>query len=155
MGRARRNPFRGFVDTMSEMNRMREYIESGGQVHEAQERTHATAWIPTTDIFARGSDLVIRCELAGVERDDIDITLSGGVLTISGERRSELDEEEIHFYTRERSFGHFRRSMDLPEGIDRSDISADFQDGMLQVSVHGGATAVAEPQRIEIGDEPG
>jgi HSP20 family molecular chaperone IbpA len=45
--------------------------------------------------------------------------------------------------------------MDLPEGIDRSDISADFQDGMLQVSVHGGATAVSEPQRIEIGDEPG
>jgi HSP20 family protein len=154
MGRAR-NPFRGLMDHMSEMNRMREYIESGGQVHEPQERTHATAWIPTTDIFARGSDLVIRCELAGVERDDIDITLSGGVLTISGERRSELDEEEINFYTRERSFGHFRRNMDLPEGIDRSDISADFQDGMLQVSVHGGATAVPEPQPIGIGDEPG
>jgi HSP20 family protein len=77
------------------------------------------------------------------------------VLTISGERRSELDEEEIHFYTRERSFGHFRRSMNLPEGIDASDISADFQDGMLQVTVRGGATEVLEPERIEIRGEPG
>jgi HSP20 family protein len=152
VGRARRNPFRGFVDTMSEMARMREYFETG---HEERRRTHATAWVPTTDIFARGSDLVIRCELAGVRREDIDITLSGGVLTISGERRSELDEEEIHFYTRERSFGHFRRSMNLPEGVDASDISADFQDGMLQVTVRGGATAVPELERIEIRDEPG
>ena len=154
MGRERRrNPFRGLVDTMSEMSRMREYAEGGAQ--EYQRRTHATAWVPTTDIFARGSDLVIRCELAGVRREDIDITLSGGVLTISGERRSELDEEEIHFYTRERSFGHFRRSMNLPEGIDASDISADFQDGMLQVTVRGGATEVPEPERIEIRGEPG
>jgi HSP20 family protein len=151
--RAHKNPFRGFVDTMSEMARMREYFEAGRE--EQQRRTHATAWVPTTDIFARGSDLVIRCELAGVRREDIDITLSGGVLTISGERRSELDEEEIHFYTRERSFGHFRRSMNLPEGINASDISADFQDGMLQVAVRGGATEVPEPERIEIRGEPG
>ena len=151
MGRARRNPFRGFVDTMSEMARMREYFETG---HEERRRTHATAWVPTTDIFAEGDDLVIRCELAGVHREDIDIELTGDTLTISGERRSELS-EEVHFYTRERSFGHFRRSMNLPEGIDASDISADFQDGMLQVTVRGGATAVPEPERIEIRDEPG
>jgi HSP20 family protein len=136
---------------MSEMARMREYFETG---REEQRRTHATAWVPTTDIFAEGDDLVIRCELAGVHREDIDIELTGDTLTISGERRSELS-EEVHFYTRERSFGHFRRSMNLPEGIDASDISADFQDGMLQVTVRGGATAVPEPERIEIRDEPG
>jgi HSP20 family protein len=153
MGRERRrNPFRGFVDTMSEMARMREYFEAG---REEQRRTHATAWVPTTDIFAEGDDLVIRCELAGVHREDIDIELTGDTLTISGERRSELDEEEIHFYSRERSFGHFRRRMKLPEGINPSDISADFQDGMLQVTVRGGATEVPEPERIEIRGEPG
>ncbi len=153
MGRERRrNPFRGLVDTMSEMSRMREYAEGGAQ--EYQRRTHATAWVPTTDIFAEGDDLVIRCELAGVHREDIDIELTGDTLTISGERRSELS-EEVHFYTRERSFGHFRRRMKLPEGINPSDISADFQDGMLQVTVRGGATEVPEPERIEIRGEPG
>jgi HSP20 family protein len=131
---------------MSEMSRMREYIESG---HEDQRRTHATAWIPTTDIFARGDDLVIRCELAGVERDDIDITLSNGVLTISGERRSGLNEEELTYYTRERSFGHFRRSISLPDGIDGSRVNATFEEGLLEISIQGGAN-LPEPQRIQI-----
>jgi HSP20 family protein len=137
---------------MSEMSRMREYAEGGAQ--EAQRRTHATAWVPTTDIFAEGDDLVIRCELAGVQREDIDIELIGDTLTISGDRRSELS-EEVHFYTRERSFGHFRRSMNLPEGIDDDDVSASFKDGMLQVTVRGAAAAAPEPRRIEIGDESG
>jgi hypothetical protein len=92
MGRAR-NPFRGLIDHMSEMTRMREYAEGGGQAQEDQRRTHATAWVPTTDIFARRNDLVIRCELAGVYQDDIDITVANGVLSVSGERRSELEGE--------------------------------------------------------------
>jgi HSP20 family protein len=145
------NPFRGLMDHMSEMSRMRQYVESGGQVHEDQERTHATAWIPTTDIFARGEDLVIRCELAGVERDDIDITLSGGVLTISGERRSGLNEAELTYYTRERSFGHFRRSISLPDGIDGSKVNAAFEEGLLEIGIQGGAD-LPEPQRIQIGN---
>jgi HSP20 family protein len=151
MSRAR-NPFRGLMDHMSEMNRMRKYVESGGQVHEDQRRTHATAWIPTTDIFARGDDLVIRCELAGVERDDIDITLSNGVLTISGERRSGLNEEELTYYTRERSFGHFRRSISLPDGIHGSKVNATFEEGLLEIGIQGGAD-LPEPQRIQIGNQ--
>jgi HSP20 family protein len=152
MGRERRrNPFRGLVDHMSEMSRMREYFETG---QEERRRTHATAWVPTTDIFAEGDDLVIRCELAGVHREDIDIELTGDTLTISGERRSELS-KEVRFYTRERSFGHFRRSMNLPEGIDDDDISASFDDGMLQVTVRGAAGAAPEPRRIDIRNKLG
>ena len=67
------NPFRGLMDHMSEMTRMRQYFEGGGP--EDQRRTHATAWVPTADIFAKGDDLVIRCELAGVERDDVEVSL--------------------------------------------------------------------------------
>ena len=56
--------------------------------HEAQQATHATAWVSTADVFARGEDLAVRVELAGVSREDVDITFSSGVLTISGVRRS-------------------------------------------------------------------
>jgi len=149
MGRAR-NPFRGLIDHMSEMARMREYAEGGGQSQEDQRRTHATAWVPTTDIFAKGDDLVIRCELAGVRQDDIDVSLDNGVLSISGERRSELDDEdELVFYTRERYFGNFRRTIALPEGLDASKLEAGFEDGLLEVSIEGGAN-LPEPQRIRI-----
>ena len=147
----RRDPFRGFVDSISEWNRMREYGMYGPDPgREEQRRTHSTAWVPTADIFARGEDLVIRCELAGVREEDIDITLTGGVLTVSGERWSDLDEEGVHFYARERTYGNFRRSMNLPEGVDGSKIGASFEDGMLEITIVGGAV-YPEPERISIG----
>jgi HSP20 family protein len=149
MGRMR-NPFRGLVDTMSEMARMREYAEGGGR--EDQRRTHATAWVPTTDIFSKGEDLVVRCELSGVGREDVEISLSGGVLTIHGERKGEPEASE--YYARERYYGRFRRSMSLPEGINGGDISADFEDGLLEITVKGGADHPG-PERIRIGNRTG
>ena len=144
MGKAR-NPFRGIVDTMSEMARMREYAEGGGQGEGP--RTHATAWVPTTDIFAVGDDLVIRCELPGVRREDVEISLLGGALIIDGERKGEPEATE--YYARERYFGHFRRRIKLPEGVDGSKISASFDNGLLEVTVRGGVDH-SEPERIEI-----
>ncbi len=153
MGRAR-NPFRGLIDHMSEMARMREVGEGGGQTQEDRRRTHATAWVPTTDIFAKGDDLVIRCELAGVRQDDVDVTLTNGVLSVSGERRSELDDEEPAFYTRERSYGNFRRIINLPDGVDVSKMDASFEDGLLEISIEGGAN-LPEPQRVRIRSQDG
>jgi HSP20 family protein len=145
------------VDHISEMNRAEERWMAGPEPRrEDQRRTHITAWVPTTDIFAAGKDLVIRISLSGVARENVDITLSNSVLTVSGERRSELpDEEELTFHTRERYYGAFRRSITLPAGIDESDISASFENGLLEITVQGGATVAPEPQRIEIRDEPG
>jgi HSP20 family protein len=90
----KKNPFRGFVDTISEMNRMREHWMTGYKPAREVPRTHATAWVPTTDISARGRDLIIQCELAGVRREDLDVTVSNGTLIISGERRRNPDSEE-------------------------------------------------------------
>ena len=95
---------------------------------------------------------MLRYELAGVREEDIEITLTGGVLTVSGERKSDLNEEDVHFYTRERSYGYFRRSVNLPEGVDGSKINASFDDGMLELIITGGA-AYPEPERIRIGGQ--
>ena len=85
MGRARRNPFRGLIDHVSEMNRAQERWLTGSETgREDQRRTHITAWVPATDIFATGDDLVIRVSLSGVDSDEVDLTLSNGVLTVSG-----------------------------------------------------------------------
>jgi HSP20 family protein len=94
-----------------------------------------------------GDDLIIRCELAGGERNDVDISLSGGALIIDGERKGEPEATE--YYARERYFGHFRRRIKLPEGVDGSKISASFDNGLLEVTVRGGVDH-AEPERIEI-----
>jgi HSP20 family protein len=151
MGQRRSNPFRGFVDVMSEMNRMREVGRgSYDPGYEDKERTQASAWVPNADVFARGEDLVSRMELAGVQREDIEISLHGDTLTVSGERDSDL--EDVTFYVQERFYGAFRRSMTLPAGIDEGRVSAYSDNGMLEINVKGGA--VAESRRIRIGDKP-
>ncbi len=157
MAEQHRNPFHGIVDAISEWNRMRE-VGMGRIGYEARQedrpRTQANAWVPTTDVFARGDDLVIRVSLSGVYPEDVDVTLSNGVLTVSGERRSELGEDEVSFYVRERYYGAFRRSITLPAGVDESDISADYNNGLLEITVRGGAGA-PPPRRIEIRSKPG
>ena len=156
MNREHSNLFHGIVDSISEWNRMREVGSGRGGPETRQEdrqRTLATAWVPTTDIFAKGDDLVVRVSLSGVDREDVRITLSNSVLTVSGERRSELDEDDdVNFYVRERYYGAFRRSITLPAGINEDAISADFENGLLEVTVRGGATAAPEPRRIQIRD---
>lgn len=150
MDEAWSNPFRGFVDAASEMSRMRELGKTGHETgHEDRKRTHATAWVPSADIFAKGGDLIILVSLSGVRLEDIDITLSNNVLTISGTRRNELEDEEgASVYVRERYYGAFRRSITTPVGVGEDNISADFENGMLEVTVRGGA--LAEPRRIEV-----
>lgn len=151
--RARTNPLHGFTDAVSEWNRMRHLGAHGyGPAEEQPQRTYATAWIPTIDIFARGADLTIHVSLAGVRREDVDIAFSNGVLTISGERRSKLNEEGLHFYVRERYYGAFRRIINLPEGVRRDEISATFEDNVLEITIRGAAVA-PEPWRIEIDED--
>lgn len=146
-----KNPFEGVTDFFSELSRMRELGTSGGShSHEDKQRTHARAWVPATDIFARDEDLVIRVELSGVEPANIEITFSHGVLSVSGERQSELGAgSEDSFYIRERFYGAFRRAITLPEGTDDSQIEAEFENGLVELTVRGGATG-AEPKRIAL-----
>lgn len=146
-----RNPFRGVVDIVSEMNRMADRmggLDSGSSGIEYQPRGYADAWNPTADIFAQGSDLVIRAEVPGIATDDLEVTLSQGTLTISGERRVGA-EQDNDFYVRERCSGHFRRDITLPDGIEDEHIEAQLRDGVLQVTVRG-ATKAAGPARIKI-----
>jgi HSP20 family protein len=95
-------------------------------------------------------DLIIRVSLSGVSPEDVEITLSNDVLTVSGQRRSDPEDVEETFYVRERYYGAFRRSWTLPAGIGDDDISADFENGLLEITVRGAAAAVPEPRRIEI-----
>ena len=148
MDAQRPQPFHGLFDTVAELNRMREFWRVGVEPS-GEPRTHATAWIPTMDIFARGEDLIIRCELAGIGRDDVSISLEHGILTIEGARSGAPDETGTTYYVRERQYGAFRRTINLPAAIQRSDVDAALEHGLLEITVAGGATA-SPPERIDI-----
>ena len=153
---SRRNPFEGVTDFFSELGRMRSLGVRGAGEHtvEHTERTHASAWVPATDIFARGGDLVIRVELAGVDPEDVDLRFSHGVLTVSGTRKSEFDRDghdEVEFYIRERFYGEFRRVITLPDGTEAEQISAEFDDGLVEITVRGFVSS-QESTKIAVAD---
>lgn len=79
--------------------------------------------------------MVIHAEVPGLDRDDIDIEVTDGVLTIKGERKSETERTEEGWLVRERAYGSFERSVVLPEGVEAEKISADYKEGVLEVHV--------------------
>ena len=141
---------RGFYDPVSEINRVFDNM-LGGLVRRSggQQRAEITEWAPAIDVVTEDGDLVIRAELPGVKQEDVDITLQNNVLTVSGERKAEQEEERGGYYVRERRYGSFSRSLTVPEGVDESKIHARYENGVLEVTVEG-AAQVQEPKRIQI-----
>jgi len=148
----RRAAFGGFVDLVSEVNRMRELGRTGHDpVHgHGGPREYSTAWVPTADVFARPDALVIRIELPGLAPDDIVISYSAGVLTVSGERQTEQGAEDAVFYVRERLRGPFRRTMTLPEDTPASAVTAEFYAGLVEITVRDAGRD--EHTRVELQD---
>jgi HSP20 family protein len=143
---------RGFWDPVSEMNRVLDQMISAPTRRQDNERVRELAeWAPSLDVLSKDGDLVVRAELPGVKQEDVDITLHDRVLTISGERKAEQEEERGGYYVRERRYGSFSRSLTLPEGIDESKIHARYENGILEVTLKG-AAVVHEPKRIQIED---
>lgn len=148
MADAQQTPFRALVDVFAEMSRMREHVMHSDTPADA--RSHVGEWVPFIDILAEGVDILIRCELAGVTRDEISLSLTHGQLVISGIRRGGPNEEQdVSYYVRERRYGPFRRTIGLSEEIKPDHVSASFADGLLQIRLIGGARA-SEHEQIEI-----
>jgi HSP20 family protein len=139
--------FRGLYDVFAEMARMREHITHADSAQDPS--TGRRVWVPATDIFVDGDDFVIRCELAGVPKSDVNVSLAGGQLWISGERKDAPDADDDSFYVRERRYGPFRRTIALPETAAVDRITATVEDGLLEIVVKGCAVA-DDHEQIEI-----
>ncbi len=107
-------------------------------------------WVPAMDLVEVGDSLVLKADLPGLRREDVDIEVKDGVLTISGERKDEHEEKADGYYRVERTFGSFSRTLTLPKGIDAEGITADFADGVLEVKVP--KPEERKPHRIEISE---
>lgn len=106
-------------------------------------------WIPQTEVFERDNQLVIRADLPGLTKDDVNVDIENDRITIRGERRSEHKEEDKGFYRTERSYGNFYRSIPLPQGADADKATANFDNGVLEISIPAPA-GKSTGKRIEI-----
>jgi HSP20 family protein len=109
------------------------------------------AFAPPTDVFEREGDLVIRTELPGLDpAKDVKVSFEDGAVVIAGERRQKEEIEEDTYYRMETSYGAFTRRVPLPEGVDESTITAEYEDGVLQVVVPKAVAELKAPRVREI-----
>jgi len=105
-------------------------------------------WAPVVDIFESGDELVLRAEVAGLDKDDVEISVENNTLTLRGERKREPEFEEKNAYRLERTFGIFTRSFMLPKTVDSTRIGASYKNGVLELRIPKAAQAM--PRKIEI-----
>jgi len=99
------------------------------------ERKNNGVFYPAVDIFNEKDDVILNVELPGIDKDDISINIEDHVLTIKGERKFEHEDKKDHFYRKERSYGSFSRSFTLSDDVLTDDVTADFKDGVLKVTL--------------------
>ena len=137
-------PVRELDSIQGEMNRLFDAFFGNGSGGSRTAR-----WVPPMDLFEEEGHLVLRADLPGLERDDVNLEVKDNLLTVSGQRDSEHAEKSGGFHRVERAFGSFSRSLTLPEGVDPESIAAEFDKGVLEVRIP--KPEARKPHRIEIG----
>jgi HSP20 family protein len=143
----RYNPTRSLFNFGNRMTpmRMEDFFPVWGETP-ANGRTGSLS--PRVDIYEEEGELVMKAELPGVDKNDIAIDVKNNVLTLKGERSTEETDKKENWYRRERVYGSFTRSFELPDDVDPEKISADYKDGVLKIRFP--KTEKAEPKRITV-----
>ena len=97
--------------------------------------TNLSTWNPAVDIYEESDRFVIKAELPGLDRKDIEVDLNDRVLTLKGERSYENEVKEDGDYRKERAFGKFQRAFALPANLNADEIKAEFKDGLLTINI--------------------
>jgi HSP20 family protein len=139
------DPFRDVVVLQDRINRL---FEDAFPRSKDIGEMNLFAWQPVVDIFKAGSGIVIQAELPGVKKSQIEVEVKDNILTIKGERHREDPIPENDFYRRERSFGTFGRSFNLPYPVKPDSIKARFKDGVLEVEIP--RPEVDQPRQVAV-----
>jgi len=107
-----------------------------------------SGWMPALDVYEDKDNVVLKAEMPGMRKEDIDISLHEGVVTISGERKEETKKEGSDVYRSERFFGRFQRSFALPTSVNAEKVAASYKDGILTVTLP--KAEEAKPKQIPI-----
>jgi len=121
----------------------------GAQGHGSERSLLATTFIPPVDVYEDDHSITIQAEVPGVKEEDLELRLENNILTISGERKLENEEKKENFHRVERHYGRFFRSFTLPTAVNPDGVKADFENGVLKITV--AKSEAAKPKQIRIG----
>ena len=139
------DPFREFAQLQDRINRV--FTDTYGQSDDGL--TTSGTWVPPVDIYQNGDhEVVLKAELPDMTREDIDITVDNGTLTIKGEKKLSSEVKEEQFHRIERRYGAFSRSFSLPQTVDAGKVGAEYKNGVLTVRLP--LREEAKPRQIKV-----
>jgi len=138
------SPFERLSQLREEMNRLLD----GSLAGFAERAGLFSGWAPALDITQDKDTVFVKVELPGLKKEDIDISLHEGMLTISGERKQEKREGEGETFREERYFGRFHRTVTLPTAVQADKVKASYRDGILEIELP--KAEEAKPKQIEV-----
>lgn len=109
-------------------------------------------WYPVVDCYMQDNKFTVHADLPGVDIKNLDVSIAGNILTIKGERKSELEEKKEGYLVHEACYGSFERVLTIPDGVDTSKATAGFKNGVLELTMPCKAEALPRKVRIEIGE---
>jgi len=136
-------PFRGTMTLQDQLNRV-----FGDMLERAGDRSNLTPWAPAVDIYETEHELVVKADLPDVNPQDLDIRVENNILTIRGERKFENKVKEENYLRIEREYGSFSRSFSLANSVKSEAIKADYQNGVLTLSIP--KREEAKPKQIKV-----
>jgi len=146
MNLVRWNPLRELEEMSDQLNRF--FSRQDTQRSNGKEIMTVADWTPSVDISETEVEFHIEAELPEVKKEDVQVTLDNGVLTLQGERKEEREEKGRKVHRIERSYGRFVRSFALPDLVDTAKVKAEFKDGILHL--HLPKSEKARPKAIEV-----
>lgn len=106
--------------------------------------------VPALDIAETDDEVVVRVELPGVDAKDLDVTVTGDMLTLTGEKKSQTEQKGENYFHSERRFGSFRRTVRLPTGVDRDSVAASYANGVLTIRMKKQESAKAKKVKVNV-----
>jgi HSP20 family protein len=148
------SPFSMMRRFADDMDRMFEGFGMTGRTSRLSSWMETGQYIPQVDIFERGGKLVVRADLPGMTKDDVNVEITADSIRIEGERKYEHEANEEGVYRSERSYGRFVREIPLPEGVKTDNATAKFNNGVLEITVDAPQTS-KNRRKIQIQEESG
>jgi len=110
--------------------------------------TEAVGWVPSVEMYEKEDRFVVRAELPGMKKDEIDVSVVGNTLTISGERKAQSEVKDEDYYRCELCYGKFSRSIGLPAAVDAAKVDATYENGILEITLP--KVEAAKPKRVSV-----
>src|SRR6516165_5829078 len=144
------DPFREFSTLQERMNRL--FRDSYGP--EGREEALTTShFAPPVDVYEDEHNVTLKIEVPGIEEKDIDVRVENNVLTVTGERKIEKEEKQENYRRIERQYGTFTRSFTLPNTVDAEKVNADYDKGVLKITLAKKAEAKPKQIKVNVGSD--